>query len=113
MNEEYDPIADHEGLDKLCRIAEIEEFNASNPPEKPKQKNEVKDRGKSWFKPPSVNLSLYSHPNIVTGEDKNELRGGKLEDNNKVLELVLGKSETTSRRFTRSMVSLSIPKTVE
>ena len=48
VNEESDLVVDHEGLDKLCRIAEIEEFNASNPPEKPKEKNEVKDKGKSW-----------------------------------------------------------------
>ena len=49
----------------------------------------------------------------MSGEGKNELRGGKLEDYNKLLEPILGKYETTSRIFTRSMVSLSIPKTME
>ena len=49
----------------------------------------------------------------MSGEGKNELRGVKLKDDNKILEPVMGKSETTSRRFIRSMVTLSIPKTME
>ena len=65
------------------------------------------------FKPHYVNLSLDSHPKTVSGEGKNKLRWEKLEDDNKSLEPVLGKSETTNRRFTWSMVSLSIPKTME
>ena len=73
----------------------------------------MKDKGKSLFKPHYVNLSLDSHPKKMSREGKNKLRGEKLEDDNKFVELVLGKSETTSQRFTRSMVSLSIPKTME
>ena len=113
VNEESNHVANHEGLDKLCRIAEIEEFNTSNPSKKSKEKNEVKDIGKSLFKPHYVNLSLDSHPKTVSGEGKNKLRWEKLEDDNKSYEPVLGKSETTNRRFTWSMVSLSIPKTME
>ena len=113
VNEEFDHVADHEGLDKLSMIVEIKEFNTSNHLEQPKEKNEVKDKGKSLFKPHSVNLSFDSHPKTMLGEGKNELRGEKLEDDNKFVEPVLGKSETTSRRFTGSMVSLSIPKTME
>ena len=56
----------------------------------------MKEKGKSLFKPHYVNLSLDSHPNTVSGEGQNELRGEKLEDDNKSLEPVLGKSETTS-----------------
>ena len=74
VNEESDPVDDHEGLDKLCMIAEIEEFNSSNPLEQPKEKNEVKDKGKSLFKPHSVNLSFDSPPKTMSGEGKNELR---------------------------------------
>ena len=94
-------------------IAEIEELNTLNPLEQPKEKTEVKDKGKSLFKPHSVNLSFDSHPKTMSGKGKNKLRGVKLKDDNKLLEPVMGKSETTSQRFTRSMVSLSIPKTME
>ena len=73
----------------------------------------MKDKGKSLFNPHYVNLSLDSHPKTVSEEGKNKLRGEKLEDDNKSLVPVLGKSETTSRIFTRSMVSLLIPKTME
>ena len=73
----------------------------------------MKDKGKTLFKPHSINLSFDSHPKTMSREGKNELRGVKLKDDNKHLEPVMGKYETTSRRFTRSMVSLSIPKTME
>ena len=113
VNEEYDPIADHEGLDKLYMIAEIEEFNTSNPLEQPKEKNEVKDKGKILFNTHSINLSFDSHPKIMSKEGKNELKGVNLKDDNKLLEAVMGKYGTTSRIFTRSMVSHSIPKTIK
>ena len=84
-----------------------------SPPEKPKEKNEVKDKGKTLFNTHSINLSFDSHPKTMSEEGKNKLRGVNLKDDNKLLEPVMGKSETTSRRFTRSMVILSIPKTME
>ena len=51
-------------------IAEIEELNTLNPLEQPKEKTEVKDKGKSLFNTHSINLSFDLHPRTMSGEGK-------------------------------------------
>jgi len=49
----------------------------------------------------------------MEGREKHELKGENLEGDNKPLEPSTRKYETTNRRFTRSMISLSVPRTME
>ena len=49
----------------------------------------------------------------MEGREKHELKGKNMEGDNKPLELSTRKSEMMNRRFTRSMISLSVPRTME
>ena len=53
------------------------------------------------FNTHSVNLSFDLHPKTMSGEGKNKLRGVNLKDDDKILEPVMGKFETTSQIFTK------------
>ena len=54
---------------------------------------------------------LYSK--IMEEREKHRSKGKNLEGDNKTLEPSMRKSESLNRRFTRSMISLSVPRTME
>ena len=98
---------------KLCLIVEYEKFYTSNPPEQPKRENEVGEGTKTVFQTHSAKLRGDLYPKIVEERGKHELKGENMEGDNKPLEPSTRKSKTTNRRFTRSMISLSIPRIME
>ena len=55
--------------------------------------------------------NLYSK--VMEEREKHEVKGKNLEGDNKTLEPSMRQSEMLNRRFTRSMISLSVPRTIE
>ena len=94
-------------------VGEMEGCDTSNPLEQHKENKVLEDRGKSVYHDHPVELKFYSQPDIMTKKGKNEVGQIKAKGDSKLLELTVGKFERINRRFTRSIASLSIPKTME
>ena len=54
---------------------------------------------------------LYSK--VIKERKKHDVKGKNMESDNKNLEPSMRKYETFNRRLTRSMISLSVPRTIE
>ena len=65
------------------------------------------------FQTHSTKLTGGLYPKIMEEREKHESQGENLEGDNKPLEPSMRKYETTNQRFTRSMISLSFPRTME
>ena len=100
-------------MNKICLIVENEKFYTENPPKQSKRKNEVGEGSKVVVQTHSAKSTSDLYSKVIEQRKKYEEKGKNPVGDNKTLESSMRKSEIFNRRLTRSMISISVPRTIE